>query len=819
MSTASPVPVARPRTPLALYALTIGAFGIGTTEFVIMGLLMQVAADLQVTIAAAGLLISGYALGVFVGAPLLTAATSRMPRKAALVALMVVFTLGNLACALAPDYTWLMVARVVTSLAHGTFFGVGAVVATGLVAEDRKASAISIMFTGLTVATLLGVPAGAWFGLHFGWRSTFWAVVAIGVLATAVIAALVPRDRAGQPPVSMREEVRVLGRVQVLLGLLATVVGYAGVFAVFTYIQPILTRITGFADSAVSPILLVFGVGMIAGNLIGGKLADRRLVPTLLGSLAVLALVLGLMTFALHSKPAAVLFTGLLGAAAFATVAPLQLRVLRKAEGGGQSLASSFNIAAFNLGNAIGAWLGGAVIDHGPGLAAVTWVAALVTVLGLAIAAWSVRLDRQPRVSRRPVHGAAAVLLLVGAIFATTPAQASEVPDRPAWTATWTASPQPLWEGDFALPVNVPGSLWNQTVRQVARVSVGGDRVRVRLSNEYGTTPLHVGAARIALAGDGVATVPGSSRALTFGGKASITIPPGAPAVSDPVALDVAALASLSVSLYLPRPTAVSTFHWDARQTAYVMAGDQVAADAPVPDSTLSARVFLTSILVERAAPTRTVVALGDSITDGATATMDADTRWPDFLAERLVDDDIAVLNAGISGGRLLRDKMGSNALARFERDVLAQPGIAAVIVLIGINDISWNAMVFAPHDDPVAATEVIAGYRQLIARAKLHGVRIVGATLLPFGGALQDTPMAGYFSAEKEQVRQAVNRWIRDSGEFDAVVDFDAVMRDPARPSRLLPAYDSGDHLHPGDAGNQAMAEAIDIDALLGSH
>ncbi|MGQ4582796.1 GDSL-type esterase/lipase family protein [Lysobacter sp. F60174L2] len=198
---------------------------------------------------------------------------------------------------------------------------------------------------------------------------------------------------------------------------------------------------------------------------------------------------------------------------------------------------------------------------------------------------------------------------------------------------------------------------------------------------------------------------------------------------------------------------------------------------------------------------------------------MDADTRWPDFLAERLVDDDIAVLNAGISGGRLLRDKMGSNALARFERDVLAQPGIAAVIVLIGINDISWNAMVFAPHDDPVAATEVIAGYRQLIARARLHGVRIVGATLLPFGGALQDTPMAGYFSAEKEQVRQAVNRWIRDSGEFDAVVDFDAVMRDPARPSRLLPAYDSGDHLHPGDAGNQAMAEAIDIDALLGSH
>jgi DHA1 family inner membrane transport protein len=387
----------RPRTPVALYALTAGAFGIGTTEFVIMGLLLQVAADLHVTIAAAGLLISGYALGVFVGAPLLTAATSRMPRKAVLVALMLVFTIGNIACALAPNYTLLMVARVVTSLAHGTFFGVGAVVATGLVAADRKASAISIMFTGLTLATLLGVPAGAWLGLHFGWRATFWAVAAIGVAATVITAALVPVDKGARAAVAFRDEVAVIGRLQVLLGLLMTVLGYAGVFAVFTYIQPILTRVTGFADSAVSPILLVFGVGLVAGNLLGGRLADRRPVPTLLGTLAALAIVLGLMTFALHSKPAAIAFTGLLGIAAFATVAPLQLRVLEKADGAGQSLASSFNIAAFNLGNAIGAWLGGVVIDHGPGLAAVTWVAALVTVSGLAVALWSVRLDRGQR--------------------------------------------------------------------------------------------------------------------------------------------------------------------------------------------------------------------------------------------------------------------------------------------------------------------------------------------------------------------------------------------------------------------------------------
>jgi DHA1 family inner membrane transport protein len=381
------------RIPVALYALTIGAFGIGTTEFVIMGLLLQVAADLKVTIASAGLLISGYALGVFAGAPLLTAVTSRLPRKAALVALMVIFTLGNLACALAPNYEVLMAARVLTSLAHGTFFGIGAVVATNLVAADRKASAISIMFTGLTVATLLGVPAGAWLGLHFGWRATFWAVAAIGVLATAIIALFVPKEGGDRGGIAIREEVKVLARPQVLLGLAATVLGYAGVFAVFTYIQPMLTRISGFSENAVSPILLVFGVGMIVGNLVGGKLADRRLLPTLVGSLALLALVLGTMTFALHNAIAAVLFTGLLGAAAFATVAPLQLRVLQQAQGAGESLASSFNIAAFNLGNAIGAWLGAAVIERGPGLAAIPGAAALLTVAGLAIVLWSVRLE------------------------------------------------------------------------------------------------------------------------------------------------------------------------------------------------------------------------------------------------------------------------------------------------------------------------------------------------------------------------------------------------------------------------------------------
>lgn len=392
MNAISPSP--SKRFPLALYALTAGAFGIGTTEFVIMGLLMQVATDLQVSIAAAGLLISGYALGVFVGAPLLTAVTGRMPRKAVLVVLMVVFTLGNLACALAPNYTVLMIARVITSLAHGTFFGVGAVVATGLVAEDRKASAISIMFTGLTVATLLGVPAGAWLGLHYGWRSTFWAVTAIGVIATIVIATLVPKDRGDAVPMAFREELKAVARPQVLLGLLMTVLGFGGMFTVYTYIQPLLTEVAGFADAAVSPILLVFGVGMIVGNLLGGKFADRRLLPALLGTLIALTAVMGLMTFVLHSQWAMVLFVGLLGAAAFATVSPLQLWVLQKATGA-QSLASSLNIGAFNLGNAFGAWLGGVVIVHGPGLEALPRVAALVPLSAFLVALCAIALERR----------------------------------------------------------------------------------------------------------------------------------------------------------------------------------------------------------------------------------------------------------------------------------------------------------------------------------------------------------------------------------------------------------------------------------------
>lgn len=392
--------------PLALYALTAGAFGIGVTEFVIMGLLLEVSRELGVTIAAAGMLISGYALGVTIGAPVLTALTARWPRKHVLVGLMVIFVIGNAACALAPTYGWLMAARVLTALTHGTFFGVGAVVATGLVAEDKRASAIAVMFTGLTVATVLGVPFGTWLGQHYGWRATFWAVSLVGLAALVVLAALVPQDRTATEASDWRADLRAIARRPVLLGLLMTVLGYAGVFAVFTYIAPLLTQISGFKDSAVSPILLIFGGGLVAGNLLGGKLADRNLIRSILGTLTVLALTLGLMTFALNSQIAAVLFTGLLGAAAFATVAPLQMWVLSKADGAGQSLASSFNIGAFNLGNAIGAWAGGMVIEHGPGLAVVPMTAALFPLLAIATALIAIKAGKRTPLTPvcNPVH-------------------------------------------------------------------------------------------------------------------------------------------------------------------------------------------------------------------------------------------------------------------------------------------------------------------------------------------------------------------------------------------------------------------------------
>jgi lysophospholipase L1-like esterase len=389
------------------------------------------------------------------------------------------------------------------------------------------------------------------------------------------------------------------------------------------------------------------------------------------------------------------------------------------------------------------------------------------------------------------------------------------------WIGTWTASVQPVWEPDFAVPTNIPRNLWNQTIRQTVRASIGGKQVRVVFSNEYGTQPLLIGAAHVALADKGAAIVAGSDRKLTFGGKDSIEIPPGAPAISDPVALDVAPLTKLSVSLFVPQTSPTSTMHWDGHDTASIVSGDQTAAADFKADSTIVSRIFLSSVMVDAASDARAIVTFGDSITDGDGSTVDGFDRWPDNLAARLVQaggPSVAVLNQGISGAKILRDRMGVNALARFDRDVLNQPHVTTVTLMMGINDIGWPGCGLAPNDPQPTADEIIAGYQQLVTRAHLHGLRIIGVTLTPFGDAFQGTPFEGYYSEEKEKIRSAVNAWIRDSGEFDGVIDFDKAVRDPAKPTHIQAQYDKGDHLHPNPAGYKAMADSIDLSQLLGN-
>lgn len=397
------------------------------------------------------------------------------------------------------------------------------------------------------------------------------------------------------------------------------------------------------------------------------------------------------------------------------------------------------------------------------------------------------------------------------AIVFTAPLHAEE-----NWVASWAASPHASWRAEaFALPTGVPAALDRQTVRETARISAGGRRVRVVLSNRYGTGPLVIGAAHLARAmatGTDGGIVPGTDRTLTFAGKRGAVIAAGAQAVSDAVEMPVVALEKLAVSAFLPRRTPLATFHWGSQQTGHIAAGNVAGAAALPGAQPLSGRALLTGIWVDAATPTRLVVAFGDSITDGNGSTPDRDRRWPDYLAARLGVDRVAVVNAGISGARLLGDRMGVNAAARFEQDVLEQPGVHTVIVLMGINDIGWPQTAFAPLEAPMTAVRMIAVYRKLIAQARARGVRIVGATLPPFEGALHDTPFDGYYTPAKDAVRREVNRWIRESGAFDAVADLDALLRDPARPSRMLPLYDSGDHLHPGDAGYEAIAGGISL-------
>jgi lysophospholipase L1-like esterase len=382
------------------------------------------------------------------------------------------------------------------------------------------------------------------------------------------------------------------------------------------------------------------------------------------------------------------------------------------------------------------------------------------------------------------------------------------------WVRTWGASPQAPGASVAAVE-----PFADATLRQVVRISGGGRQVRVRFTNEYGTAPLTIGAARIGLAAPGGGIQPGSDRALTFTGRPGADVPAGAPILSDPVELPLSALTSLSISLYLPGNVETCTSHGSDLQAGWSVPGDAVAAlSLPENAVSLPAQGLLSAVEVLSDAPAAAVVALGDSLTDGTGSTPGTDRRWPDLLAERLAERGgatVHVVNQGVNGNRVLNDGFGSSALARFDRDVLATPGLGHVVVLEGMNDI---AISFAPRDDgppagflamfpgtPVTVEDLIAGYCQLIARAHGHGARIHGGTLTPYGGS-------EIFGPEGESARQAVNDWIRTSGAFDAVLDIDAVWRDPDDPGRLRKEFDSGDHLHGNDAAYRAFAHSIDL-------
>lgn len=393
--------------PLGLLALAIGAFGIGLTEFVIMGLLPEVAGDFGVTEAAAGWLISGYALGVVVGALALTAATVRLPRKAVLLGLVVLFIAGNALTALAPDYSVAMIGRIVAALCHGAFFGIGSVVAASLVAPERKAAAIAIMFTGLTASNVLGVPFGTFLGQQYGWRATFWVIAAIGVVALVGLALLVPPLGHLEQP-KLRSELAAFRSGQVWLSLLVTMLAFGGMFGAFTYIAYTLTEVSGFAAGAVPWLLVLFGAGLFVGNWIGGKAADRSIDGTLL--VFVSALVVVLIGFALVAAngPATVVALFLMGGLGFGTVPGLQSRIMGYASSA-PTLASGANIAAFNAGNALGAWAGGLGIAAGLGYTSPIWIGAALSALALLVLTGAALAARSRSRSAAPV-GEAPVL-------------------------------------------------------------------------------------------------------------------------------------------------------------------------------------------------------------------------------------------------------------------------------------------------------------------------------------------------------------------------------------------------------------------------
>ncbi len=384
--------------PLALWALTLSAFAIGTTEFVIVGLVPTIAADLGVSLPSAGLLVSLYAVGVAIGAPILTALTGRWNRKIVLMSLMGLFVIGNLLAWQAPSYETLILARILTGLAHGVFFSIGSMIATSLVSKEKEASAIAIMFTGLTVALVTGVPLGTWIGQHFGWRATFLVVSALGLIALIGSAILVPKNLKKSIPATFKEQLQVIVKPQLLLVYLMTILGYGGTFTAFTYLAPILEQQTKFAPSAIGLIMLVYGVSVAIGNIWGGKLADKRDPISALSIIfSALSVILLLFTFTMQSKIAAVLTILVWGAFAFGNVPGLQIYVVKQAEKytpNAVDVASGLNIAAFNIGIALGSVIGGSVVEN-MSLQDTAWIGAVISLMALAVTRYSGLLDKR----------------------------------------------------------------------------------------------------------------------------------------------------------------------------------------------------------------------------------------------------------------------------------------------------------------------------------------------------------------------------------------------------------------------------------------
>ena len=395
----------------------------------------------------------------------------------------------------------------------------------------------------------------------------------------------------------------------------------------------------------------------------------------------------------------------------------------------------------------------------------------------------------------------AGLVLLLIAAFTSISASAQSPATGEHWVCTWAASPMAgTWADEFQ----------NQTVRMIVHVSLGGKRIRVQLSNAFGTHSLTIGSAHVAINQKGDAIEPSSDRTLTFGGLPSVTIPPGALEVSDPVNLEVARSTNLAVSIYVPEKTEPATYHQLALHTTYISGpGDFTGVEHMQAQWTTSSYYWLSAVDVDADGRSSGIVTLGDSITDGFASTIDGNQQWPSQLAARLQSDpataDLAVANEGIGGNRILHDVIGPNALERLDRDVIARGGVKYMIVLESINDLGWPHQPGAHESQEVTAQELIAGLQQIIRRAHAHGIKVFGGTLTPYQGAQ-------YYSDEGETKREMVNRWIRTSGAFDGVIDFAAAVRDPSNPRRFLSRYDSGDHLHPNDAGYKAMADTVNL-------